>query len=183
MPIQKTDVASATILSFSDSEDSIYNSAIEDEGGNNLQTAQEYKSWKEPLLNYIISNHLEDNNHFRVIESAIGELTMEGQIIDNKMDVFLQRLIDALKDKSGQNIQTKKNVNNKTSNKKAHNKRKRYTKHQELYKRCPRKLLDLALMGEPNNAAAVSLPKAELVGPLYSDQWDRTGPHNALKDI
>lgn len=55
-----------------------------------------------------------------MIESAIEELSMEGPITDNKVDVLLQSLIDALQENSQSNTYTKRNVNNKTSNKKYH---------------------------------------------------------------
>lgn len=55
-----------------------------------------------------------------MIESVIEKLFVEGPIIDNKVDVFLQSLIDALQENSRLNTYTKKNVNNKTSNKKYH---------------------------------------------------------------
>ena len=63
-------------------------------------------------------------------------------------------------------------ANNKK--KATHNKRKKflYAKHQELYKKCLRKLLDLALSGEPSNGKqAISLSGTGSVVLLYKNFW------------
>lgn len=128
------------------SEESIYESATEEEEGEyHLQAAQ--TSWKEPLKQIIITNHLEEGNPLRDVEKEIKCMAEEESITEEKTNILLQKFIDTLLE-GVPGSQSKKEPKQKNNKRNTHNKRKRfqYAKHQELYKKSPRKLLDLALI-------------------------------------
>ncbi|PBC25188.1 Retrovirus-related Pol polyprotein from type-1 retrotransposable element R2 [Apis cerana cerana] len=164
------------------SEESIYESATEDEGGGEIrETAQQEDRWQEPFLQYITSNHLDEGDFLRGVEKEIERLAPARNIEQEEVDVLLQKFVDYLKEGTQHeegNRQRQKGATKK-GKKTTHNRRKRflYAKHQELYRKCPRKLLDLAIMGESGKGEeAISLPGADSVGPLYKNLWGQSGP-------
>ena len=186
LPVQEEEVATtqseARSPSSESSEESIYESATEDEGGGEIrETAQQEDRWQEPFLQYITSNHLDEGDFLRGVEKEIESLATARNIKQEEVEVLLQKFVDSLKE--GTQHEEGNRLRQKGATKKGkrttHNKRKKflYAKHQELYRKCPRKLLDLAIMGESGKGEeAISLPGADSVGPLYKNLWGKSGP-------
>ena len=100
---------------------------------------------------------------------------------DILLQIFVDSLIDDMQNKEGNWPKRQKANNNKKT---THNKRKKslYAKHQKLYKKCPRKLLDLALSGEPSNGkqAISDLSGTGSVDLLYKNLWGQVGPEKYM---
>lgn len=111
----------------------------------------------------------QEENPLREDEKEIDCMAEEESIIKEKGNILPQKFIDTLLEGVPSSKRTEKELKQKNNKRNTHNKRKRYqyAKHQELYKKSPRKLLDLALMGDHNKSVTVNLPEADSVHPLY----------------
>ena len=168
------------------SEESIYESATEDEGGGDMQQTAPNDSWKEPFIQSIRTNHLEEEDSLRKVEEAIERMAMNEGVTEQEVGTLLEQFVDSLTqspttERKGSRRKSQKTTKRKTT----HNNRKKflYAKHQELYKKSPRRLLELALSGESSSGReVVNLPEADSVGPLYKSLWGQIGPEKPHKD-
>ncbi|CAK9816254.1 Retrovirus-related Pol polyprotein from type-2 retrotransposable element R2DM [Anthophora plagiata] len=150
--------------------------------------------WKESLRVAIQSGQLEDENEFKSVEQKIHELA-EKENFENfgiEINALLEDFTDVL---LGGAQESSKNMRRKESGRKRrnygrkqnHRTRKKgyeYARYQELYKNCPKKLLDLAILGKNiDDKETVEPPSQALVGPLYKELWGTTGPiTNIIKE-
>ncbi|PBC25061.1 hypothetical protein APICC_02524 [Apis cerana cerana] len=89
----------ARSTSSESSEESIYESATEDEGGGEIrETAQQEDRWQEPFLQYIMSNHLDEGDLLRGVEKEIEGLAPSRNIKKEEVDAVLQKFVDSLKE-------------------------------------------------------------------------------------
>ncbi|KAG9427806.1 hypothetical protein HZU67_10531 [Apis mellifera carnica] len=187
LPVQEPEDVATTdetgVCPSDSSEESIYESATEDEGGRDIQQTAPNVSWKEPFIQSITSNHLEEEDSFRKVEEAIENMAIKEGVTEQEVGTLLQQFVDSLTQSPTTEKKGSRRKNRKTTNgrKTTHSNRKKflYAKHQELYKKSPRRLLELALSGESDSGRqVVNLPEADSMGPLYKSLWGQIGPEN-----
>ena len=168
------------------SEESIYESATEDEGGGDIQQTAPNDSWKEPFIQSIIANHLEEEDSLRKVEEAIENMAIKEGITEKEVGTLLQQFVNSLTqspttEKKGSRRKSQKATNGRKT---THSNRKKFLyAKQELYKKSPRRLLELALSGKSGSGRqVVNLPEADSVGPLYKSLWGQIGPEKPHKD-
>ncbi|KAK1120297.1 hypothetical protein K0M31_012657 [Melipona bicolor] len=156
--------------------DSEYESATDEISTASLEspTCVDFKAAFREAINTL---PLEEGNNFQQVEKSIMALaekdSIEGAEIDTMLEAFVQRL--ELEDSTKQrNAQHSKRCHKRGDMKKnTHNGRKRtlYALHSELFKKCPKKLVDPAIMG-PNNdykETKMEFPFASEVETLYRE--------------
>ncbi|CAK9799114.1 Retrovirus-related Pol polyprotein from type-2 retrotransposable element R2DM [Anthophora plagiata] len=184
LPVREQE-APAELGSRTDSSSDEYHSA--DEEIEEIPRRDQPQTWKDPLRVAIQSGQLEDQNEFRSLEIKVCELAEKDDLEErsHEISVLLKEFVGILKggpqDGSCNRKRKQKRANRESSNKKhSRNTRKKgyeFARYQELYKVCPKKLLDLALMGKKvGDKEAVETPSKDLVGPLYKDLWGKAGP-------
>ncbi|CAK9829662.1 Retrovirus-related Pol polyprotein from type-2 retrotransposable element R2DM [Anthophora retusa] len=192
LPVQEQE-APAEVDSQSESSSEEYHSAddavIVEEI---LRRDRESESWKAPLREAILSSQLEDESLLREIEKEIQELAGKEDIEEREINQIVQTFTHILFE-SDQNCpargnnsksRTNKNRNGKRQNKRTKRKAYEYSRYQELYRKCPKKLLDLAISGKSvSDKEAVEPPCKSDVEPLYNDLWGKPGPKtNVIKE-
>ncbi|CAK9834503.1 Retrovirus-related Pol polyprotein from type-2 retrotransposable element R2DM [Anthophora retusa] len=150
--------------------------------------------WQRPLREAITADQLEDESEFKRIEKDIHEL-VGCEDIESKEDeisALVQKFTEQLKEGATKSPRTNKSHARKakaTENARKRNPKTRkrgfeYARHQELYRKCPKKLLDLALTSiSVFDKETVNPPCKREVEPLYTSLWGTTGPiTNIIKD-
>ncbi|KAG9427804.1 hypothetical protein HZU67_10529 [Apis mellifera carnica] len=121
------------------------------------------------------------------MEEAIENMAIKEGVTEKEVGTLLQQFVNSLTqspttEKKGSRRKSQKTTNGRKT---THSNRKKflYVKHQELYKKSPRRLLELALSGESgSDRQVVNLPEADSVGPLYKSLWGQIGPEKPHKD-
>ncbi|CAK9796162.1 Retrovirus-related Pol polyprotein from type-2 retrotransposable element R2DM [Anthophora quadrimaculata] len=186
----------AEIGTSSDSSSEEYHSAGEMEVTEEIPRRDPNETdWKEPLRVTIQIGQLKQHNEFREIEDKIKELAEEEDIEEKAsvISVLVNQFTDKLK--GGTQGSSDPNQNKRKQPKRTPNQSKRrsqrtrqkgyeYARYQELYKNCPKKLLDLAIINKSIcDKEAVEPPSKDLVGPLYRELWGKLGPiNNVIKE-
>lgn len=139
--------------------------------------------WKTALINFIEKDS-GDLGAFRDVEQKLKLLVrceMPGQEIDEAVETFVAMLVDEKGQPGGH--KRANNSNRGSSNKKANHNRLskfQYARCQELYKKCPRKLVDMALDETCSFAQQTELPSANAIRDLYTRLWGTSGPECKL---
>lgn len=156
---------------------------MEEEEPTEPRTGEE-DDWKEPIRRAIRESGLEEDHPLRGIEALVEglaeqETTDESQV-DAVLRVMIQKLLQTAGDKTGTD-RAKRGRTAERGRQESHRTRRRkyeYARIQELYKKCPRKLLDLAIAGRPvGEDKKIEAPSKEEVEPLYRRLWGLEGPH------
>ncbi|CAK9796555.1 Retrovirus-related Pol polyprotein from type-1 retrotransposable element R2 (Fragment) [Anthophora plagiata] len=151
--------------------------------------------WMEPLREAILTGQLDEDNEFKEIENEMHELAKKEDITENKMCAIVQKFtilllqneqncLNTRNNKKETNKRANRNSNGKKQNQKTKRKEYEYARYQELYKKCPKKLLDLAIIGRDIfEKESVEPPCKSDVEPLYNNLWGKTGTiTNIIKD-
>ncbi|XP_076397910.1 uncharacterized protein LOC143266162 [Megachile rotundata] len=149
-------------------------------------------SWKEPFKKEIIENQREDENEFKQIEKRSADLaTCEENEVNDIVQNFIEKLKEGIKESSTEENNIKNRRNNRKGesenelrkrNKKSTRQRKfAYARCQELYKKCPKKLIDSIVTGNViKNKEFIEPPDKKEVLPLYKGLWGEVGPQANL---
>ncbi|XP_078051849.1 uncharacterized protein LOC144477995, partial [Augochlora pura] len=146
----------------------------------------ETSEWKEEFRAAIQSCLLEEDNDLKYIENRIRELAIrEIQPDPLEIEQTLEYITDMIKiDGAKKNNQKNKNKRANKESDRARFGKYRYARFQELYKKCPRKLIDMAVAGEGiEKRKHIELPEKEQIGKLYGDLWGTCGPESGLPTL
>ncbi|CAK9834605.1 Retrovirus-related Pol polyprotein from type-2 retrotransposable element R2DM [Anthophora retusa] len=191
LPVREQE-APVELVSSTDSSSEEYHSAGEIEIEEIPRGGPMEHDWKEPLREAIRIGQLDETNEFIEIERRIKELAEDDEVEEksNEICALINEYVEVLKggtegspNPRKNKKQTKQNSDDRRRNRRTRSKGYEYARYQELYKNCPRKLLDLAILNKSiSDKETVEPPSKDLVGPLYKELWGKKGPiTNVLK--
>ncbi|XP_076660706.1 uncharacterized protein LOC143364079 [Halictus rubicundus] len=146
----------------------------------------ENENWRDVFRAKIRENPLGDDEDLKDIEREImriaeGEQT-SSQDIEGVTGKFTEKLKEGIVEETSRNRSGK--VNNRKENDRTRFNKYKYSRYQELYNKCPKKLIEMAVAGEKCEIGKkVELPEKTEVEKLYGSLRGTGGPSTGLPKL
>lgn len=153
---------------------------------------QEDGSWKDLLRVAIMANPPEEDGPMSHIERGIVELANKDRLDPQDTERILEQIVTLLKEGIAENEPPmgrrsgggRKRNTNRTESDRARRCKFTYSRYQELYNKCPQKLIDMAFAGEKVIAREkVVLPCKNDIKSLYDGLWGKDGPITGIPKL